>query len=131
VVRHARIMAVTLRTMTLRDQQPEPLELLDATIARAQEVVDPDLLALVADRIAVTLTDSRPSCVATTAKEQAVCAVVDQMLLDVAGLSDETVRHAASLFGDGELADLVMASYAIEARTRLTLAADRLLGGMA
>lgn len=129
-MRHARIMAVTLRTMTLRDQQPEPLVLLDATIARAQEVVDGDLLALVADRIAVMLTDSRPTCEATTAREMAVCAVVDQMLLDVAGLSDETVVHAASFFRDGEFADLVMASYAIEARTRLTIAADRLLGGM-
>lgn len=128
---HASIMAVTLRVVTLRECQPEPLELLDATIARAHQVVDPDLLALVADRIAVMLTDARPHCEATTAREQAVCAVVDQMLLDVAGLSDETVQHAASFFEDGELADLVMASYSIEARTRLTLASDRLLGGMA
>lgn len=130
MLRHSRIMAVTLRFVTLRDCQPEPLELLDTTIARGHNVVDPDLLALVADRITVTLTDARPLCEATTAREQAVCAVVDQMLLDVAGLSDETVQHAATFFADGELADLVMASYAIEARTRLTLAADRLLGGM-
>jgi len=131
VVRHVRIMAVTLRVVTLRDCQQEPLELLDATIARAREVVDPDLLALVADRIAVTLTDARPLCEATTAREEAVCAVVDQMLIDVAGLSDETVQHAATFFAEGQLADLVMASYAIEARTRLALAADRLLGGVA
>lgn len=130
-MRHARIMAVTLRIVTLRDLQPEPLALLDATIDRARQVIDPDLLALVTDRIAVTLTDVRPLCEATTPREQAVCAVVDQMLLDVAGLSDETVQHAATFFADGELADLVMASYAIEARTRLTLASDRLLGGMA
>lgn len=130
MVRHWRIMAVTLRVVTLRDFQPEPLALLDATIARAQDVVDPDLLVLVTDRISVTLTDARPLCEATTAREQAVCAVVDQMLLDVAGLSDETVQHAATFFSDGELADLVMVSYAIEARTRLTLASDRLLGGM-
>lgn len=131
MVRHARIMAVTLRTMTLRDQQPEPLELLDATIARAREVMDPDLLALVADRITMTLTDAPARCDVVTDRDHAVCAVVDQMLLDVARLSDETVQHAVTFFGDGELADLVMASYAIEARTRLTLAADRLLGGMA
>lgn len=124
-------MAVTLRVVTLRDFQQEPLELLDATIARAREVVDPDLLALVADRIAVTLTDARPLCEARTAREEAVCAVIDQMLIDVAGLSDETVQHAATFFAEGQLADLVMASCAIEARTRLTLAADRLLGGVA
>jgi hypothetical protein len=116
--------------MTLRDQQPEPLELLDATIARAHGVVDPELLALVSDRVAMTLTDAPARCDVVTDRDRAVCAVVDQMLLDVAGLSDETVQHAASFFDDGELADLVMASYAIEARTRLTLASDRLLGGM-
>jgi hypothetical protein len=127
---HARIMAVTLRIVTLRDRQPEPLTLLDATISRAHEIVDPSLLALVADRIAIALEDAPTQCEVATDRERAVCSVIDQMLIDVAGLDDATVQHAASFFPEGEFADLVMASYAIEARTRLRLASARLLGGM-
>jgi len=129
-MRHDLILAVTLRSVTLRDLQAEPLDLLDATIARARDVVDPALLSLVADRISVTLEDAVPQCEATTDRERAVCSVIDQMLVDVARLDDATVQHAASYFAEGELADLVMASYAIEARTRLRLASARLLGGL-
>jgi hypothetical protein len=128
--RHVRIMAVTLRNVTLRDLQAEPLALLDATIARARDVVDPDLLALVTDRIAMALEDAPALFEVTTDRERAVCSVVDQMLVDVGGLDDATVQLAASHFADGELADLVMASYAIEARTRLQLASTRLLGDL-
>lgn len=116
--------------MTLRDLQAEPLDLLDATIERARAVVDPSLLALVADRIAMTLADTPAQVEVTTERERAVCSVIDQMLIDVAGLDDATVQRAASFFADGELADLVMASYAIEAHTRLRLASERLLGGL-
>ncbi len=116
--------------MTLRDLQPEAIDALDAARARAVEVVDPSLMELVTDRIAVSLAGARPQCEATTDRERAVCAVIDQTLVDVAGIEDETVRHASSYFDDGELADLVMAAYIVEARTRLTIAADRLLGGL-
>ena len=128
MTRHACIIAVTLRSVTLRDLQAEPLDLLDATIERARAVVDPSLLALVADRIAMTLTDAPAQVAVSTDRDRAVCSVIDQMLVDVGGLDDVTVQFAASYFADGELADLVMASYAIEARTRLQLASMRLLG---
>lgn len=127
---HPRILAVTIRQVTLRQWQPEPLELLDAAQRRAEAVIDPDLLALVRDRIAVALTGARPSCTAVSDRELAVCSVVDQTLLDVAGLDDATVERACAYFAEGELADLVMAAYILEARTRLQLAADRLLGGV-
>jgi len=130
MTRHACIIAVTLRSVTLRDLQAEPLDLLDATIERARAVVDPSLLALVADRIAMTLTDAPAQVAVSTDRDMAVCSVIDQMLVDVGGLDDATVQQAASYFTDGELADLVMASYAIEARTRLQLASMRLLGGL-
>ena len=128
---HERILAVTLPFVTLRELQPESMALLDAAYARAVECVDADLLALVTDRITVTLTDARPECSAESDRDRAVCSVVDQMLIDVAGLDDATVEAAARHFPDGEFADLVMASYIIEARTRLGIAAERLLGGVA
>ena len=104
--------------------------MLDAACARAAEVVDPSLLALVTDRIESTLSGESPRCEAVTERELAVCAVIDQELVDVAGMDDDTVRHAASYLADGELADLVMAAYAIEARARLRIAAGHLLGGL-
>lgn len=103
---------------------------LDAAHARAVEVVDPALLALVTDRISAVVAGTRPECEAGTERERAVCAVIDQELIDVARLDDKTVQHAASFFLDGEFADLVMAAYIVEARTRLRLASDRLLGGV-
>lgn len=116
--------------MTLRDLQPEPLELLDAAQARACEVVDPELLDLVRDRIAMTLAGTAPERAIDGDRELAVAAVIDQMLVDVASLDDATVQRADALLPPGGLADLVMASYVMEARMRLTLAADRLLGGL-
>ncbi len=116
--------------MTLRRANPEALDALDAAYARAVEVIGPDLLTLVTDRINMALRDADPSCVVTTDRDRAVCAVVDQMLIDVARMDDATVERAASYFSDGALADLVMAAYIIEARTRLSIAADRLLGGV-
>lgn len=62
------------------------------------------------------------------ARSTDVVAVVDQMLMDVSRLDDATVRRASAHFPDGGLADLVMASYIVEARTRLRVASDRLLG---
>lgn len=128
---HPCILAVRLAHVSLRDLQPEAMRDLDAAYGRAVALIDPDLLALVTDRIRVTLTDARPACVAESDRDRAVCAVIDQMLIDVAGLDDATVSHAASFFPDGAFADLVMASYIIEARTRLEIMGGRLLGGAA
>ena len=115
--------------MTLRAHQPEAVEALDATIGRAREVVDPALLDLAEQRIRHLVADGPAPRAPQDAREQAVAAVIDQMLIDVAGMSDDTVRSADAYFTPGGLADLVMASYAIEARTRLEVASDRLLGG--
>jgi hypothetical protein len=117
--------------MTLRALQPEALSDLDATIARAEHVVEPALLAGVRQRIAHTVAEGPTPHAPRDQREADTFAVVDQMLIDVAGLDDSTVQRAAAHFPDGQFADLVMASYAIEARTRLEVAADRLLGGFA
>lgn len=115
--------------MTLRALQPEALAALDDVIARAREVVDPDLLALALARIEHTVADGPESVEPSTAREAAACAVIEQELVDVANLDDATVTDASGHFDDGALADLVMASYASEAQTRLRVMADRLLGG--
>ncbi len=114
--------------MTLRDEQPEAMTALDAAIARAREVVEPELLDLAQQRITEVVAAGVPSREPRDARESAACAVLDQMLVDVSGLDDETVRTAAAYFPDGGLSDLVMASYLIEARARLDVAAARLLG---
>ena len=116
--------------MTLRDLQPEAVGLLDEVQRRADAVVDPDLLALARGRVAYLVADSPTPPEPVDARGRAVVAVIDQMLLDVASTDDATVRTADALLPPGALADLVMASYAWEARTRLSVMADRLLGGM-
>ena len=55
-----------------------------------------------------------------------VVALLEQMLIDVANLDDATVRRADRHFAPGQLADLVMTSYVLEARTRLRLACSAL-----
>jgi len=115
--------------VTLRDLQPEACADLDAAYARAIEILDPDLLAVVIDRISVLVTGARPQCSPRSERERAVCAVIDQELIDVAGLDDDVVREAAAHFPDGHFADVVMAAYVIEARTRLQVASTALLGG--
>lgn len=116
--------------MTLRDLQPEPLAALDAVLARAAEVVDPGLLSLAQSRIDHLVAGEPSGADPVDARGIDACAVVDQMLIDVASLDDATVVRAGAHDRDGVLADLVMASYALEARTRLRLMSDRLLGGM-
>jgi hypothetical protein len=115
--------------VTLQALQPEAVDLLDATIARGASVVDPSLLEGVRQRIAHLVADGPQPRDPVDAQQAAVFAVIEQMLIDVSALDDETVRRAAAPCADGVLADLVMTSYAIEAQTRLTIAADRLLGG--
>lgn len=112
--------------MVLSDLQPEPIALLDAVIARAAEVVDERLLALVAACIEHTLADGPAPPPPTTPLERDVVAVIEQGLVDVAAATDELVRRADGHFPAGALADLVTAAYAIEARTRLHVAAARI-----
>lgn len=115
--------------MTLRDLQPEAVAALDAVVARAHRTVDAELLALAAARIEHAVADGPYPASPSTAREAAACAVIEQELVDVANLDDSTVMAAADHFDDGGLADLVMASYALEAQARLGVMADRLLGG--
>jgi hypothetical protein len=116
--------------VTLSEYQPEAVAALDATIARAREVVDPVLLDLVEQHIRHHVAEGPAPRAAQSAREEAVAAVVEQMLIDVAGMTDDAVRAADACFPEGGLPDLVMASYAIEARTRLEVASARLLGGL-
>lgn len=115
--------------MALVDLQPEPLALLDAVIARAADVVAPGLLRLVTEHIEHALADGPQPRLPRTPLERDVLAMLEQELVDVAGATDDLVRRAAEHFPAGGLADLAVAAYAIEARTRLRVAADRLWGG--
>ena len=114
--------------MALVDHQPEALAALDRVLDRARDVVDPRLWSLVTQRIEHTVADGPEPDAPADEREAAACAVIEQMLVDVAGLDDSTVRHAAGVLGGGMLADLVMASYSYEAATRLRVAGSRLLG---
>lgn len=114
--------------MTLQEFQPDALAALDAAYARAQVVIEPVLLAEVTARIEWTLAGAPEPAPPGDARSAAVAALVDQMLIDVSQLDDDTARQACAHFPDGGLADLVMSSYIVEARTRLRLASDRLLG---
>ena len=115
--------------MTLRDLQPDALEALDAVVARAREVVDPDLLRGAQDRITWLVAGGPEPAPAQDPSAAAAFAVIEQELMDVARVDGDVVRSAADAIGGAQLADLVMASYALEARTRLEVAAARLLGG--
>lgn len=117
--------------MTLQALQPDAMTALDAAYERACAVVDPGLLDVVTARIDWLVAGAAEPPPLADARAIDVAAVVDQMLMDVARLDDDTVRRAAGHFPDGGLADLVMAAYIVEARTRLRLASDRLLGGSA
>lgn len=116
--------------MTLRALQPDAMTALDAAYERACAVVDPGLLVSVTARIEWLVAGSDEPPAPVDARSADVAAVVDQMLMDVSRLDDDTVQRAAAHVPDGVLADLVMASYIVEARTRLRIASDRLLGGM-
>jgi hypothetical protein len=116
--------------MTLRQQQPEAVALLDQVQRRAEACVDPGLLAFVRSRVEHLLADGPPPGEPADDRARAVAGVVDQMLLDVASMDDATVRAADAYFVPGGLSDVIVASYAWEARTRLLVASDRLLGGL-
>ena len=119
--------------MTLTELQPEPVELLGAACSRATSLIGPDLAALVSARITATL-GGVPSTLdgdGLDDRDRDCLALVDQMLIDVASVSDATVASAARHFDSGGLSDFVTATYVTEARIRLGIAADLLLGGMA
>jgi TPP-dependent pyruvate/acetoin dehydrogenase alpha subunit len=110
----------------LAAQQATALEALDAAHRRALDVVDPALIELITTRIEHTLTGAPTPREPTDDRGRDVAAIVDQMLIDVGAASDELVERANRHFPDGGVADLVMAAYIIEARTRLRVASDRL-----
>ena len=112
----------------LQALQPDAMAALDAAYERARVLVDPDLLAEVTARIEWIVAAAPEPPTPADARAAEVAAVVDQMLMDVSQLDDDTVRRAAAHFPDGGLADLVMAAYIVEARTRLRIASSRLLG---
>jgi hypothetical protein len=114
--------------VSLSDLQAPALAELDAAIARASEIVDSELLTLAAQRIEHIVAGGPTPVPPRDDREADVAAVIEQMLIDVAGIDDALVQKAQRHFGEGELADLVMASYAIEARTRLRVADERLWG---
>ena len=110
----------------VRELQEPALAELDAAYARAVDVVDPNLLALVTARIEHALADGPVPAATSDARQFDVAVVVEQMLVDVAGLDDATVQRTSAHFREGEFADLIMASYIVEARVRLRVAAERL-----
>jgi hypothetical protein len=114
--------------VTLQALQPDAMAALDAAYERARVLVDPHLLAEVTARIEWTLAAAPEPPSPADARAADVAAVVDQILMDVSQLDDDPVRRAAAHFPDGGLADLVMAAYIVEARTRLRIASSRLLG---
>jgi hypothetical protein len=117
--------------VTLEDLQPDALAAFDAARARAAELIDPGLLRAVRDRVTATLEgtagpsrDYEPG-----AREIDCLALVDQMLIDVSSMSDETVAGANRHFAAGGLWDFVASAYLMEASIRLDIASARLLGG--
>ena len=114
--------------MSLASRQPEAMAILDAAYARACEVVAPDLIRLAHSRVDRALSNSSDAETPLTERDEDVAAVVDQMLIDVSRVDDATAARAGRHFDEGGFADFVMAEYIIEARTRLTIASQRLLG---
>lgn len=111
--------------MSLVSLQPEAMAILDAAYAHACVVVEPDLIRLAQSRVDAALVGSPDS--ELNDRDRDVAAVVDQMLIDVSRLDDATATQGASHFDEGGFADFVMAEYIIEARTRLSIASQRLL----
>ena len=117
--------------MSLSDLQPEAMAALDAAYARATESVAPYFLYLAESRIEQMLGGSDSPGALVTTQDLEISELVDQMLIDVAGLDDKTAKRAGRYFENGGMADFVTASYIIEARTRLRIMSERLLGGEA
>jgi hypothetical protein len=106
--------------------QAPALAALEIAHQRACAVVDRDLMALLTAHVEHTLADGPAPAAPMDDRERDVAAVVDQMLVDVSAGTDQIVQRANRHFPDGGLADVVMAAYIVEARTRLRVAAERL-----
>ena len=115
----------------LDELQPAAVSRLNITVARARQVVDPQLLGLVEARVSLRLEGIGPDAgdQELTARDRDCLAVVDQMLVDVANLSDDTAMAASRHFPDGGFSDFVTAAYLTEAQARLRIASGLLLGG--
>lgn len=112
--------------------QPEAMQAFREVVFRAREVVDAELLGLIEHRISSTLghsmADLDVSNPPLTPRDIDCLALVDQMLIDVSAMTDETVFAAARHFEPGGLSDLITAAYLTEARIRLEICAGLLLG---
>lgn len=117
--------------MSLEEFQPDALAALDAARARAEHLIDAELLLAVRRRIAETLEGAPVTSgrLEPDAREVDCLALVDQMLIDVSSMSDETVATANRHFSSGGMWDFVAAVYLTEATIRLDIASARLLGG--
>ncbi|MEM9035887.1 MAG: hypothetical protein AAGA99_14650 [Actinomycetota bacterium] len=107
---------------------------LDDAHGAAWEVVDAGLLSLARDRMAMllghrptvdALTEERRASLADPGRlpevDQAVLALVEHYLIDVASVPDELVEPVREHLGDQGLVDLVNAVLVVEQRMRLEL----------
>ena len=111
-----------MTSLTLPTEQSTAL---DHAIDCGRAVVDPQLVDLAQACIDHVLC-AGPAPKSLDERDRDVIALLEQMLVDVANLDDATVRRADRHFELGQLADLVMTSYVLEARTRLRLACSAL-----
>ncbi|CAB4933901.1 MAG: hypothetical protein F2840_02190 [Actinobacteria bacterium] len=116
--------------MTLDALQPDAAAALEEARARAADLVGPELMSMVRDRISATLANAPPSRdrAPLSAMDADCIALVDQMLIDVSATTDAQVAAAGRHFASGGLSDFVTAAYLTEASVRLEIASTRLLG---
>ena len=113
-----------MTSLTLPTEQSAAL---DHAIDCGRTVVDAQLVDLAQACIDHVLC-AGPAPAPVDERDRDVVALLEQMLVDVANLDEATVMRADRHFEPGQLADLVMTSYALEARTRLRLACSSLGG---
>jgi hypothetical protein len=116
--------------VTLDALQPDAAAAFEGARARAADLVGPELMSMVRDRISATLAGA-PSSGGRgplSAMDVDCLALVDQMLIDVSSTTDEQVAAAGRHFAPGGLSDFVTAAYLTEASVRLEIASSRLLG---
>ncbi len=107
--------------------RPSLCAALDDVHAHAERViddVDPDLLDLCRSRIALLIgldapTATRPTAHPTSDRQRACVDVVEQMVLDVTGVTDEQVATLAGHLGPDRAASFIHAVLAIEQRLRM------------
>lgn len=94
---------------------------------RVIDDIDPDLLGLCRDRIAllIGLTDEPPAP-PTTDPQRACIDVVEQMVLDVTGVTDAQIATLATHLGADGAATFVHAALAVEQRLRMQAMWQRL-----